>query len=465
MSSKGPESRGSSFSQSRRRFLGSATALAGAAALGGRTSALASGAQANRRFGKRNAQGQTEITIWTAFPELDTLLSEVGPLYTEANPDVKIVNTLFPQRALEEKVAAALPAGEGPDLIEMDRHEILPYYLNGDIVPYTGEMADYIAENWPATSYEQAKGKDGELYSLPWIAQAKMMFYNKKMFADAGIDTPPETVDEMMDMAEKLTIRDANGNITTQGIDLRLSGGGFGTAEKYWCQAMIPYGVSVLTQDGDKYTAGYDNEQGIEALNLYINALYERKVCTFDAKHDAEGFGLGQAAMFQRESWVVDYLSQNAPDIEYDVFPMPKGPGGWGTVSGALGLAMTSSAKDPDKVYDFVRWITNEENTAKTYAISGWQPWRTKGVDFGTLFEERPVLKTFNDVLNLEGHTIYDYENIPPVAEIYSRMADRLMTDFKDSSLAGNADAQGSAVHDMAEETNRILQDWDLFAG
>jgi hypothetical protein len=39
------------------------------------------------------------------------------------------------------------------------------------------------------------------------------------------------------------------------------------------------------------------------------------------------------------------------------------------------------------------------------------------------------------------------------------------MAAFKESSLAGNTDGQKSAVHDMAEETNRILQDWDLYAG
>lgn len=455
----------SSSRHNRRQFLGRAGALAGASLIGGRANAGASGRPENRAQAVYAAQDQIEITIWTAFPELDTFLTEIGPTYTEVKPNVKIVNTLFPQRALEEKVAASLPAGEGPDLIEMDRHEILPYYQNGEILPFEGEIADYIKQNWPQFAVDHATTDDGKIYSLPWITSPKMMFYNKDMFAEAGISNPPETVDEMMEMAEKLTIRDASGNITTQGIDLRLSGGGFGTSQKYWTQAMIPYGAPVLVQDGDKYMAGYDNEQGVAALNLYLDAVYTREVSTFEAKHDAEGFGLGQAAMFQRESWVVDYLSKNAPDISYDVFPMPKGPGGWGTVANTLGLSMTSSSSHQEEVLEFLHWVTNEENTAKTYAISGWQPWRTEGIDFGTLFDEKPVLKTFIDVLGLEGHELIDYENIAPVAEIHARMADRLMTAFKESSLAGDAEAQASAVHDMAEETNRILQDWDLYAG
>lgn len=462
MSITRPQMRTTSSRHSRRRFLQRSGALAGAGML---ASGGAMRAAPQRSPSARSAQDQIEITIWTAFPELDTLLTEIGPEYSEVKPNVKVVNTLFPQRALEEKVAAALPAGEGPDLIEMDRHEILPYYINGEIVAFEGETATYIEENWPEFAVEHARTEDGALYSLPWITSPKMMFYNLDMFEKAGITEPPKTVDEMMEMAEQLTILDDDDNIVTQGIDLRLSGGGFGTSQKYWTQAMIPYGANVLVPDGDKYGIGYDNEQGVAALNLYIDAVYTRKVSTFDAKHDAEGFGLGQGAMFQRESWVADYLEANAPDIRYDVFPMPEGPGGWGTVANTLGLSMTSSSQHQDEVIEFVHWLTDEENTARTYAISGWQPWRTEGIDFGTLFEEKPVLKSFIDVLSLEGHELYDYENIPPVAEIHARMADRLMEAFQDESLAENPNGQASVVHDMAEESKRILQDWDLFAG
>ncbi|HET8524177.1 MAG TPA: sugar ABC transporter substrate-binding protein [Thermomicrobiales bacterium] len=447
----------------RRQVIKRGGLLAGAALAASRGGALATGG-AGQRPGRGHYADSIEISIWTAFPELDKFLTEVGPKYTEEHPNVKIVNTLFPQRALEEKLAAALPAGEGPDLIELDRHEIFSYFANDQILPVDDETADYVRQYWPEFSVKNVTSKDGDIYSLPWIAQPKMMFYNTDMFAEAGITSTPETVDEMMAMAETLTKRDGSGNIVTQGIDLRLSGGGFGTAEKFWFQAMIPYGAHPMVQDGDKYKAGYDNDEGVASLNMYIDALYVRKVSSFDAKHDAEGFGLGQGAMFQRESWVVDYLAANAPDIKYDVFPMPKGPGGWGNLGGTLGLSITSSSKHQKEANDFIRWVSTPERSARTYEISCWQPWRTKDVDFGDLYERKPVLKKFVDDLESGGATLYDYESIPPVAEIYSRMADRLMPAFKESSLAENPDGQKKVMHDMAEETNSVLKDWDLLA-
>jgi multiple sugar transport system substrate-binding protein len=416
------------------------------------------------RHSRAKAQDQIELTIWTAFPELDAFLSEVGPKYTELNPNVTIVNTLFPQRALDESIAAALPAGQGPDILQVDDYGVYPYYANGEIAPITGETADYIHQNWPEFAVTHVTSPEGEIYGLPWIALPKMMFYNTEMFEAAGISATPETVDEMMEMAEQLTVRDDGGQITTQGLDLRLSGGGSGVMQKFWGQAMIPYGADVLVESDGRYRAGYGNERGAAAVGLYLDALHLRNVSTFDIRHDAEGFGLGEAAMFQRESWVVDYLDANAPEISYDVFPMPAGPGGWGTIASTLVLSLPSSNTQQEESLEFIRWLTNEENSAAVYDLSGWQPWRTDEVDFGDLFERKPVLEDFMNVLSLEGHTLYSYENIPPILEIHGRMADRLVSAFPESSLAGDQDALVSMVEEMADQTNRILEDWDLLA-
>lgn len=454
----------------RRELIKRSGALAGSGWLAARGGAVAVGGAASVLAASRpqpagaTVQEQIELTIWTAFPELDAFLNEVKPKYNEVQPNVTIVNTLFPQRALDEKVAAALPAGEGPDLLQLDDYGVYPYYVNEEMQPLTGETAEYVRQNWPEFAVRAVTAPDGELYGLPWIALPKMMFYNREMFAAAGITTTPETVDEMMQMAEQLTVRDDGGNIVTQGVDFRLSGGGAGTMQKYWNQAMIPYGAAVLVEQEGKYRAGYNNEQGAAALALYLDALYVREVSTFDATHDAEGFGLEQAAMFQRESWVVDFLDANAPDIDYGVFPLPKGPGGWGTVASTLVLGIPAASENTDAALEFMRWLTNEENTAAVFDLSGWQPWRTEGVDFGDLFQRKPVLEEFVDVLSLEGHDLYAYENIPPILEIHNRMADRLVLAFQDESLAGNQEAQLAVLQEMAEETNRILEDWDLLA-
>jgi ABC-type glycerol-3-phosphate transport system substrate-binding protein len=289
------------------------------------------------------------------------------------------------------------------------------------------------------------------------------MLYNKDYFAEAGITKTPETVDEMLEMAQKLVKRDENGNVTRAGLDFRLSGGGAGTAQKFWCQAMIPYGAKMIEPVGDKWRAGYDNEAGLKAFQMYLNAVYRDNIESFDIKSDAEAFGLGLSAMFQRESWVIGYMAANAPDVNYGVFLMPKGPADWGTVGNVMGLAVPKSSKHKKEAFDFAMYMMNDENSVRLFADTGWQPFRAN-VDYSTLYETSPALKDFTATLGTEGHKIYAYENMIAISEVHNRFAERLMRSFKMKELYEDPEKLKKFIHEMAEETNDILDEYDLLA-
>jgi len=401
---------------------------------------------------------QVELNVWSAFPELHEQVTWIAGKYMEKNPNIKIKTTLFPQRALEEKVAVALPAGQAADLIELDKMAFYPYYVAGNLEPLPRNVVDWMKKNFPDYSVVSVTSEKGEIFTFPWLNSLKAMFYNKDHFKEAGITKTPDTIDEMMEMAKKLTKRDEKGNMTRAGLDFRLSGGGFGTSQKYWTQVMIPYGAKVLEKVGDKWKAGYDNEAGRKALQYYIDGVHKSKVDSLDFKSDAEAFGLGMTAMFQRESWVVGYMAKNAPKINYGVFPMPKGPGGWGTVGNTMGLSIAKASKHKKEAFDFGMFMMNDDMSRATFGDSGWQPFR-KGVDYSALYKTRPQLKTFSDGAQTKGHIVYDYENIAPIFEIHSRMADRLMAAFKRADLVDNPAGIAKVIKDTAEETNRILED------
>ncbi len=410
-----------------------------------------------------SAAEKTKVTIWTAFPELHEFVVATGEKYMQEHPDIEIEATLYPQRAQEEKVAVALPTGQAADLIELDKFELYPYYLDGYLEPLPENVVQWLEENFPADSVEAVKADDGEVFTFPWIASIKAMLYNKDYFAEAGITEMPETVDEMLAMAQKLVKRDENGNVTRAGLDFRLSGGGAGTSQKFWCQAMIPYGAKMIEKVGDKWRAGYDNEAGLQAIQMYLNAVYRDNIESFDIKSDAEAFGLGLSAMFQRESWVVGYMANNAPDVNYGVFLMPKGPADWGTVGNVMGLAVPKSSKHKQEAFDFAMYLMNDENSVKTFGETGWQPFRAN-VDYSALYEKSPALKDFTATLSTEGHRIYAYENMIAISEVHNRFAERLMRSFKMKELYDDPEKLKQFIHDMAKETNDILAEYDLLA-
>ena len=413
--------------------------------------------------GAEDIEAKTKVTIWTAFPELHEFVVAVGEEYMKMNPDVEIEATLYPQRAQEEKVAVALPTGQAADLIELDKMELYPYYVDGYLEPLTGDVETWMKASFSKDAIEAVTAEDGNLYCFPWMVSLKVMFYNKDYFDEAGITKTPDTIDEMLEMAQKLVKRDQDGNVTRAGIDLRLSGGGFGTSQKFWCQAMIPYGAKVIEKVGDKWRAGYDNEAGLKAIQMYLNAVFRDNIESFDIKSDAEGFGLGLSAMFQRESWVIGYLAQNAPDVKYGAFLMPKGPGGWGTVGNTMALAVNKASKVKKEALDFAMYLLNDDNSRKLLDETGWQPFRA-GVDYTDIVKKYPVLQTFIDGLSAEGHRVLDYENIPPISEIHNRFAERLMRSFKMKELYDDPEKLKNYIHEMAEETNEILDEYDLLA-
>ncbi|MBE0477582.1 extracellular solute-binding protein [Candidatus Aerophobetes bacterium] len=428
------------------------------------------------------AVAQTEISIWTAFPEMHEFQKSAAETYEKLNPGIKVVATLFPQRALEEKVAAALPAGQAADLISMDAVGLYPYYLAGYVAQAPDDVAAWLVKNFPQSAIDFSKipGTD-KLFTIPLDNSLKLMFYNKDHFKQAGLAAPPQDIYEQMMYGIKLTKYDAAGNPTTSGLDLRVTGGGFGTSQKFWTQVMIPYGIRVLeavTKEGKvlkgdewrkypagelKWRAGYDNEAGRAALRYYIDACWKYKANSFDVKTDAEGFGLGVTSMFQRESWVVSYLRDYAPQINYGLFLMPKGPAGWGTVGNNMGLSLSKSSRQQKEAWDFAKFLVNDENSVKMFRESGWQPYRVN-VDYSSLYKEQPQLKPFMDALQIPGFEIQDYVRIAPAFEIHSRFAEQLMIAFKRQDLVDNPEGIARVIRDAARETNRILDDYDLLA-
>lgn len=404
-----------------------------------------------------------ELNVWTAFPELNDQVKWIAAKYMQKHPNVKIKPTLFPQRALEEKVAVALPAGQAADLIELDKMGLYPYYVSGFLEPLPDNVVAWMKQSYPDYAVTSVTADDGKIFTFPWLNSLKVMFYNKDHFKEAGITKTPETVQEMLEMGMKLTKRDAKGNLTRAGLDLRLSGGGFGTSQKYWCQAMIPYGAPVLEKVGNKWRAAYDNEAGYKALQFYVDAVHKHKVDSVAFKSDAEAFGLGMTSMFQREAWVVGYLAKNAPNINYSVFLMPRGPGGWGTVGNTMGLSVPKSCKHKKEAFDFAMFMMNDDMSRATFSDSGWQPFR-KGVDYSELYKKRPALETFIKAAETPGHAVLDYENIAPIFEIHSRMADRLMAAFKRANLVDDPKGISKIVNAMAKESNNILDEYDLLA-
>ena len=112
-----------------------------------------------------------------------------------------------------EKLLAAIAGGNPPDVAYFDRFEVGSWAAQGSLTDLTEDAdQDNIEDN---DYYEYAINEakyEGKLYGLPMDTDARLLFYNKDHFKEAGLDpeNPPKKIAELEEVAEKLTIKKGN---------------------------------------------------------------------------------------------------------------------------------------------------------------------------------------------------------------------------------------------------------------
>lgn len=243
------------------------------------------------------AKAQTvEIEYWQyVFDARVKAMNELIKRFEAANPTIKVKHTTFPYADYQTKIAAAMPAGQGPDVVQLFYGWLDNFVGAKFIQPLPRDAfppAMIEKEFYPIVS---AMKRDGEYYALPTAVRSLALFYNKKLFQEAGLDPakPPKTVDELLDMARKTTKRDAAGNMLSAGITLDFPGQDY----HWWRETLLRQnGGAPYSDDNRKVT--YDSEAGARSLNWYADLQRVHKVGQVGFMDEGQAaFRAGRAAM------------------------------------------------------------------------------------------------------------------------------------------------------------------------
>ena len=149
--------------------------------------------------------GDTTITWWhnaTSDP-LQGLWEEVAAEFEDANPGVTVEVQGFQNEELQRTlIPNALTSGDAPDIFQAwGGGEIRDQVAGGHLKDLTGLVDDELAAIGPKAGGWQLEGKT---YALPFTFGISGFWYNKDLFAQAGITEPPTTLDGLYDAIEKL---------------------------------------------------------------------------------------------------------------------------------------------------------------------------------------------------------------------------------------------------------------------
>lgn len=266
--------------------------------------------------------------------------------------------TAFPYTELRDKLLAALAGGSGPDILLMDQIWVGQYAAAGFVEPIDDLLAssdiqrdDFFEGAWGASSYL------GETYGVPFdVGVWALMYYNKTMFEEAGLDPekPPVTWDEFLAAGQALTHDDQYGTAIWVGT---------GDAVQCMTDAFTFSGGGAIVND-DNTKAELNSDAGVAALDFW-KACDEISPPGSVGRSEEDSFMLftnGQVGMFFYGEWGQDTIATRAPDMDYGVanLPIPEGGTSVGTFGGFL-TGINKASENKELAWKFIEYSSQKD--------------------------------------------------------------------------------------------------------
>jgi multiple sugar transport system substrate-binding protein len=373
--------------------------------------------------------GKTALVFWQFWP-----VEVIQPLvdqFQQQNPDVTVrVERLTWDTGLQ-KISAAVASGKVPDLCEVGSTEMPRFLASGALVDWTVAGADLR----PQLHGWQLCTASGRVQGLPWVLGTRALFYNKTLFARAGLDSthPPETWEELRRAAEAI-----------EGLGGDAHGYGVQAGErKVLFKKFMPFawgnGGRVLSDDLAR--AELDSRENREALDFYLGL---RKVGVMDRQDMLDrAFKEGRLGMELSGGWLLRSVPAEAPDLRFGVALVPRPARGRGTHSSFAGgevLVSFVASKQKEAALRLARFLVQGDHAlALASSAKSVQPCAV-GMDTSAYYREHP----HEQMLVRQLATAVFTPNHPAWVEMEAAIEDQIEQALYDKKSAAQAlaDAQ-----------------------
>jgi multiple sugar transport system substrate-binding protein len=294
-----------------------------AAAAAPTTAAAAPASQTTAQTAPAAAGQKVSIEYWQYFfQSKQDLVNSLIRDFQKQNPNIEIVhNSTIPYEQYQQKLAAAAPAGQGPDVVNL-------YY--GWLGKYTqsGYLQELPTSAFPAATLEkdffpvvQGAKLQGKYWGVPTAVRTLALFYNKDLFSASGVDPnkPPTTWEEFVDVALKTTKRGSDGKLELAGF----AWGPDGQGHQWWREALNRQnGITPLTSDLKKLN--WTDPKAVEAFTWWTDLVTKHKVGEQGFyTDDPTAFKTGHAALHIDGSFRLSTFANDAPGLNYAIAPLP----------------------------------------------------------------------------------------------------------------------------------------------
>ncbi len=394
--------------------------------------------------------GET-ITVWGREKESELVVRNFNQYMEKLEKDIRAKFQLIPYEQQNQKLMAALAAGDVPDLVSLDII-LHPYY--NSIEAFT-DLTDFInslpyRNTLPAGMLKLGM-KDGRMYGVPYTVDLSAFIWNKDLFEKAGLDpdSPPETWQQLISIGKRLT-KDIDGDGVPDQYGIAMVGKSAGWHMFGFMPFIWSNHGTLIAEDGK---AGINKPEAVEAIKFWTDLIHKYEIAPKTAgswgySDVYNAFITGKIGMMVSGNFNILTFKKDAPELNYGITYIPKpAKGNFASFSGGNLIAIPVQAKHKEAAKEFLKYVLSEEVQVEVWAHSGALPVRTDLFN-NKYFNQEPIFKVFADVLKVSR---------APYSTKYNELYDPMLTAMQRAMLGQLSPQEAADL--AAEKMNEILAD------
>ncbi len=285
---------------------------------------------------------------WSSSPAENERLQAIVDQYNAANPNVNVTLSQVPD--YDTKLQVSLAGGSPPDVFYVDSFKFFDLQNAGALDNGNDKITDP-ADFVP--NLRNAFTKDGQFYCPPKDFSTLALEYNTDLFDAAGLAYPTAdwTWQDLEDAAAKLT--DRNAGVYGMSITPDMA---------RWLAFLYQAGGSVYNADATQMTI--NSPEALAAMEFYAGLVekgYAAQPSDLSTGWPGEAFGQGKAAMVVEGNWIMSYLNDQFPNLNFGVAELPAGPAGKATMAFTVCYAAPANGKNATASWDLINFLTGAD--------------------------------------------------------------------------------------------------------
>ncbi|MBU4519826.1 MAG: ABC transporter substrate-binding protein [Gammaproteobacteria bacterium] len=384
------------------------------------------------------------------------IIDEMAADFEKENPGIKIKPVYAGSyQDTVTKVLTAAKGGDAPHIAVMLSTDMYTLIDEGVVVAIDDLLKAPEDKAWLNSFYPgfmQNSQTGGKTWGIPFQRSTIVMYWNKDLFKQAGLDPqrPPQNWAEMVEFGQKLTQRDAAGNVSTYGVQVPSSGFPYWLFQAFTTQN----GVELMNAAGTQ--TYFDKPEVVQALQYWVDLSRKHQI------HPAGvvEWGTTPKDFFERKAAMIWTTTGNLTNIrsnakfDFGVAMLPAGKQrGTPTGGGNFYVLNKTTPAERDAAVKFMKWATTPERATKWAIATGYvsvtpASWETDAMK--KYLSEFPAPTVARDQLKYAKAELSTHEN---------QRVTKALNDGLQAALTGSKTPE-AAMRDAQREADRILRSY-----